>query len=404
MCLALLAGKPCTGAPGSTATADDENPAAYRIAGETVVEIVPEPLGGLLRAQRDALAAWAAGDFRREREREDRRRASGGDHRVALDVVARNGDAAERWAAVTAFPLDRRAAQELYEQHDLRTGGHLPWTIVEEYDALVQALRSADADGIVRQAGVLVHFCTDAAMPFNVTADYEGAGGDGLIWPAELLPAAAAHRTPRHRLQGVGLEQLRVRLSSEVRVWPARVVACPVPLQAVFDTLRETYAAVDPLLAMDRAATTELGITDAVGFVAAAERYYERVTSQAAPLWEARLEAGSLLAARLILTAWMTAGSPPTGPIEVEPGAAPKAPPPGSVPAEAAGPPAEPGKAEEAAPAAGFVASREGRVFHRPDCPHARRIRPENCVHFATCAEALRTGRTPCKTCAPRDP
>jgi len=48
-----------------------------------------------------------------------------------------------------------------------------------------------------------------------------------------------------------------------------------------------------------------------------------------------------------------------------------------------------------------YVASRNGRVFHRPDCPFARRISPKNLVGFTTKAEAVNAGKRPCKRCRP---
>lgn len=55
-------------------------------------------------------------------------------------------------------------------------------------------------------------------------------------------------------------------------------------------------------------------------------------------------------------------------------------------------PPAAPG---------GFVASRTGKVFHRPDCSHAKRISEERKVTFQTRQQAESSGRRPCKTCSP---
>ncbi len=49
-----------------------------------------------------------------------------------------------------------------------------------------------------------------------------------------------------------------------------------------------------------------------------------------------------------------------------------------------------------------FVASKRGRVFHRPDGKRgARRIIASNLIHFSSLAEALESGRTPCPHCHP---
>jgi hypothetical protein len=51
--------------------------------------------------------------------------------------------------------------------------------------------------------------------------------------------------------------------------------------------------------------------------------------------------------------------------------------------------------------AGSFVASKNGKVFHKRDCASAKRINPENLLTFKTRDEAEATGRTPCKQCKP---
>lgn len=48
-----------------------------------------------------------------------------------------------------------------------------------------------------------------------------------------------------------------------------------------------------------------------------------------------------------------------------------------------------------------FVASKKSKVFHKPDCPFARRISPENLVTYKTRDEAINAGKRPCKRCKP---
>lgn len=47
-----------------------------------------------------------------------------------------------------------------------------------------------------------------------------------------------------------------------------------------------------------------------------------------------------------------------------------------------------------------YVASAKSDVFHRPDCPSAKQIKPSNLITFATREEAA-SGRRPCKRCNP---
>jgi FlaG/FlaF family flagellin (archaellin) len=49
----------------------------------------------------------------------------------------------------------------------------------------------------------------------------------------------------------------------------------------------------------------------------------------------------------------------------------------------------------------GFVASKSGKVFHKPTCPHAKRIQDNTKVVYQTREEAVSSGRRPCQTCNP---
>ena len=48
-----------------------------------------------------------------------------------------------------------------------------------------------------------------------------------------------------------------------------------------------------------------------------------------------------------------------------------------------------------------YVASKNSKVFHRPDCKWAKRISPKNLIGFKPREEAIRSGRRPCKRCRP---
>jgi hypothetical protein len=47
------------------------------------------------------------------------------------------------------------------------------------------------------------------------------------------------------------------------------------------------------------------------------------------------------------------------------------------------------------------VASRKSDVYHLPDCPHVKAIKPENLLKFKTIKEALAAGYHACKACKP---
>lgn len=48
-----------------------------------------------------------------------------------------------------------------------------------------------------------------------------------------------------------------------------------------------------------------------------------------------------------------------------------------------------------------YVASKNSRVFHKPECSSAKRIKPENLIGYNSRDEAIKAGRRPCKRCNP---
>jgi len=48
-----------------------------------------------------------------------------------------------------------------------------------------------------------------------------------------------------------------------------------------------------------------------------------------------------------------------------------------------------------------YVASKNSKVFHKPDCKWARKISPKNLIGFKSREEAVRSGRKPCRSCEP---
>ncbi len=48
-----------------------------------------------------------------------------------------------------------------------------------------------------------------------------------------------------------------------------------------------------------------------------------------------------------------------------------------------------------------YVASKNSKVFHKPGCSWAKRIKPENLVGYNSRDEAIKAGKRPCKMCNP---
>lgn len=300
-------------------------------------------------------------------------RSAATDHYVWLDAeVPPDGDTEARLSAAAAFRNAHPLRNAKSGQRRADRNGTLPWALDETFHMLVEAFRDENSEALISTTGVLIHLAVDAATPTQVTA--WGSGERHRRAQTRFAEAAARHTS---------------RLVHEVRVSPLRFRVASDALEEVFEVLIATHraAVVDfaPLLARDDKGGERRRADDA-------EHASHSGGDDA--LWpgllEDRLEAGALLAARLIGTAWTRADLPQLPPSAQRTSAT-----------IAMQPTKADAKPEARAPGA-ILGSRKSKVFHTPGCPHTRRISPANVVTFATPQEAIRAGRKPCRTCNPK--
>lgn len=318
-------------------------------------------------------------------------------HYIKLDAAAESDAWADRLRAASACPVDRVEAQKLWAARRTRGGGLLPWALDEECNQLFDAFRQGDRERALRGIGRVVHLATDASLPFRTVSDRTIAESPDLCASdREALPMVPCH--PVDRFEVVLPARLRERFAYEVRVAPSRVRQIDDPPSAILEHLRATHRTVPALLAIDREVLAALRVADADHFAASIDAYYAHLADRAGPIMEDRIERAALLSADLILTAWARAGRPQLAPRPNPP--ADKA---AGAGAPAAGSASAPGTTSPAI-AEGFAGSANSTVIHRADCPHLRRIKPENLVRFKSLDEATAQGRTPCRTCKPDQP
>jgi len=368
-------------ATGVVRAGDDESADAYDIVVVTAVNALPEPLHASFQANLITIKAAAAPAIGPTPESG----IPGGDadrHYVFLDAAAGTQASAEdRQRAASAFPHDRREAGRICRQHGREHCGDLPWVIGEQYTALLQVFQGGDQAVILREAGMLLHFATDASLPFHTTRERDGGS---LHWAAsQATPTNRVHRTVGHRCQIALIREFRGRFEAEVRVWPGRLQRVTDPIESVFEALLCTHEMIEPLVRMDADAATVAGIQSDGASDAAWDAFYRQLSIQAAPIMEARLEAGALLGASLIRSAWLEAGSPRL-PMGIAAESAPRTP---------------PAKAET--PGGRLVGSRNSTTFHDSGCIHVARIKAENLIVFDSIDAAKAAGRMACQTCKP---
>ena len=381
------------GRGGNPAEDCDTSRAARLIVAEACVPLLPIPIRDALGKDKNRWLELAAASQPIDQGSDD------SPHFVMLDVGSGEVRLAALRVAAAGFPRDRTRGMELMNSRARagETGGALPWALVDAAGALTEALRasSIDCDAVAERCAWIAHLATDASMPSHTTRlrfhlnnhSRDDMSNDGSsVMPEQLAIRVAQALATAESDWMVRLDR---RLSDEAKVSPVRVRRLPDPTEAVFVTLLESHASME-LIA--RAVMGNEGGSDesmdpnrppdespkARGEQA---RATFETADRVAPLLEDRLESAILLTANLITTAWHNAGKP-----EIEKGD---------------------GKADESSGeslppvSGGFVGSRQSMVFHRPDCPHARRLSDVNRIRFESHAQATAAGRKPCKRCQP---
>ncbi|UCE62247.1 MAG: hypothetical protein JSU63_11145 [Phycisphaerales bacterium] len=359
-----------------------ECPEVYEIVTSISVPILPQVVRPFFEGRLHDLRSGSMRTF------ETGRRTTGwpndgADHCLMLDAATGWVEHDARLAAVRGFPRNEKEAKKLFRQKGRRDGGRLPWAVTDHHELLTTAFRDRDADAIVREAAILIHLAADAAQPFNTTVNRNGSMSGNLHWSTEEpTDPNRAHGTVGYRCQCPLIERCREQLGFEVRVWPGRFRRVSDPFATVMDVMVGAYADLEAILAVDRDLTSRFRIVDAESFLRVSAVYYDELAAKVASTIESHLEAGGLLAANLIGSAWLNAGSPP--PERFTTGAQSN-----TVKTEVSGTDAD------------YVGSRNSKVFHRGSCAHVKRISPENLVKFPTIESAESAGRRRCKACLP---
>lgn len=346
---------------------------AHAIAVAVVVEILPEPLSVFFQANIERLKESTIIDASEGLLAPS---ANATAHFVPLEIMAPGVATKVGNAVPQTSPRDRVAAAERYQARGWTKGGWLPWVLIEHHEAMVRKFRSGEHDDIVREAGLLVHFAVDATWPFSTSREWLAiVDSDRNVDDNKDLSFASC----RQRVEMWLLPAYADRLAFEVRVFAGRYHPAVDPHTAVFAELVAAHSVLADLRRMDREVVE--GMADGNSPAKSSHPYIERMTTRTGPIIESRIEAGALLAANLIGSAWVEANRPPLAvPAVVDVTASPSA---------------------QKSTDAKLVGSVRSSVYHRSTCRHATRIKPVNLVDFVDVAAARVAKRRPCKTCQP---
>ncbi len=177
--------------------------------------------------------------------------------------------------------------------------GILPFIIKSEYNKLITAFKSRDSESILRQSGVLSHYCSDLCVPLHTTANYNGqlTGQIGVhaLWES-FLPEQ--HSNTYNLYEQSAKEEVRL----EIRI---------------MDELHRSHQQVPYLLKAHRECQNQLG-DSSFGFFKRKEKieegysqefqncFHSKISNQI----EGQLKRSIQLTADLWYSAWILADKP----------------------------------------------------------------------------------------------
>ena len=217
----------------------------------------------------------------------------------------------------TEFPRGRAEADSLYARADSLYDGHgnagyLPWTIQDYYRALVNAWRVGDAEGVIRNSGLLSHFAGDASMPLHLTRNYKGQYTGNIVYRLARGSPASADRSIHERFEIALVEKNLARYEKAVRPSGADRRRYDDILSETFAFIVGSYFHQDKITSADKIIMERLRILtqDKAQFDGHRDEYYRGLDRSLGGLAISRLRAGAVFLGDLWYSAWVEAGKP----------------------------------------------------------------------------------------------
>ncbi len=383
---------------------------ADRIIAEKTIQTLPQPLKDFFSAKREALieraiepgAVWPGIPHYSVRKSW---------HYLMIDAAAAiDPTGQERINAALAFPAQQQEAKRLFRDQDIRRGGSLLWHLPPMVDQLTTAFNEGDHDTIVKHAGYLIHFCSDAANPFNVTRNRRGTETGNLDFGnVPIGDPIFAHQDVAHRIGWELIRRNGHRYAERIEPQKIRFELTTNVPAFIMENMIDSLDGLAVLCKADNKIMELSKMSDRDTFTSRMDEYYLLLDQACGKQCVENLKRGIRLSTTLIVFAWQKAESPdllnPPKP-ETESENQPQSRSVGNSTANESNETISKESAEEkqaAEPTQYFVASKNSKKYHRPDCYHAKRISEKNLIKFSSIKEAEESGRTPCNTCKPNE-
>ncbi len=198
------------------------------------------------------------------------------------------------------LPKRWNEAVEKFTVDTLMAHGTAPWNVYRVFNQLTKAFENRDVGGILRFAADLGHYIGDLNVPLHTTANYNG------------------QLTNQYGIHGFWESRLPELYADEYDFFVGRANYVNDPTEYIWQSLKETNAALDSVLSFERELTEKIGESRKWGFEDRGQmtvRVYSRTFSRAyhdmlGGQVEHRMRKSIKMIGDFWYTAWVNAGQP----------------------------------------------------------------------------------------------
>jgi len=205
----------------------------------------------------------------------------------------------ETLAPIDTMPMQWDSAVAKYSEATLLEYGIVPWHIMKVKAWLTKAMKERDYEKIIKLSADLGHYIADAHVPLHTTENYNG------------------QLTNQHGIHGLWESRLPEIFATTYDFYTGKAVYLRAPLSTIWQTVAESFAAKDSVLAMERELTLRMPNTkysfESKG--ATTVKVYSREFSSAYhsalnQMVERRMKKAIFMVGCFWYTAWVDAGQP----------------------------------------------------------------------------------------------
>lgn len=199
-----------------------------------------------------------------------------------------------------SVPRGWHSAKQKFSLDTLKNRGLLPWTIYWEYQKLIGAMDSGNAQTILNTAADLGHYIADACVPLHTTYNYNGQ---------------FSNQKGIHALWESRIPEL---YSKNYNYYTGKAVYLDDPLAIAWDLIEESFNLVDSTFTIEIQASNNFITDEKYTFKTKNSRivneysyeFIDHYNSSLNNMVERRLQRAIVMVGSFWYTAWVNAGQP----------------------------------------------------------------------------------------------